>query len=197
MKRKIILASASKRRSQILSSCAIRHKVVPSRADETHSRKHSASWIVVHNARKKAEAVAKKRKDSLVIGADTLVRMDSHIIGKPETAKEAKGLLRRFSGNRIEVITGLCLIDTLSGKRVWGCEKSSLYVRKMKKSEIEKFFKLLGPYDKAGGFSMEGAGSMLFDDIRGSYFNILGLPMIKLKELFNKLKLDIVDFIGR
>ena len=195
MKRKIILASASKRRSEILASCGIRHKVVSAGIKEIHSIRRPTSWVVSHNAKLKAESISKKYKNAVVIGADSLVRMGNHLIGKPATESQAKAFLKKFSGKRIEVFTGLFLADTCSGKSAGGYEKSSLYVQKMGGKDIDKYFKLLGPYDKAGGFSIEGVGSILFDDIRGSYFNILGLPMIKLAELFKKIGLDIADFI--
>ncbi|MFH1868100.1 MAG: nucleoside triphosphate pyrophosphatase [Candidatus Omnitrophota bacterium] len=195
MKQIVILASASKRRSQILTSCGIKHKVAVSNAVEAHGKGASISAIVVKNAKAKAIKIAPRYKYALIIGADTLVRCGSSLIGKPRSAKEAKALLKRFSGKRIEVFTGVFVIDTLTGKAAKGCEKSSLYAQRLTKAEIDKFFKLLGPYDKAGGFSIEGVGSLLFDDIRGSYFNILGLPMITLRNLFKKLGLEILDFI--
>ena len=162
---------------------------------ELHTIKRPASWVVSHNAKLKAGGILKKYKNAVVIGADSLVRMGKQLIGKPRTEKEAKQFLRKFSGKKIEVFTGLFLVDTSSGKTAGGYEKSSLYVQKISGADIDKYFNLLGPYDKAGGFSIEGVGSILFDDIRGSYFNILGLPMIKLTELFKRLELDIADFI--
>jgi len=194
MKRKIILASASKRRSEILSSCGIKHRPLPSCVDEIDSKERPLLRTVCHNAKIKAAAIAKIQSAAIIIGADTLVRVNGYAIGKPRSAKEAKGLLRRFSGRRIEVVTGLYLIDGLTNKAVSGYEKSSLRVQKMSRPDIDKLFKLLGPYDKAGGFSIEGVGSMIFDDIQGSYFNILGLPMIKLRHMFKKIGLDITDF---
>jgi len=80
-------------------------------------------------------------------------------------------------------------------KKASGYDKSDISVRPISDAEAEKYFRLLGPYDKAGGFSIEGVGSLIFDDIRGSYFNILGLPMIKLAELFRETGFDILDFI--
>lgn len=195
MKKHIILASASKRRSQILASCGIKHRVAVSNALETRGRGLLISAVVVKNARAKAEKVAARYSNALIIGADTLVRAGKSLIGKPRSAKEAKALLRRFSGKRIDVVTGIFVIDTATAKKASSHEKSSLYAQKLSKAEIDRFFKLLGPYDKAGGFSIEGVGALLFDDIRGSYFNILGLPMITLRKVFKKIDLEISDFI--
>ena len=195
MKRLIILASASKRRSEILTSCGINHKISVSGVREIFRKDIPTASVVSANAALKARHAALIHKNSVVIGADTLVRMGTRLIGKPGSAKEAKRLLRDFSGNRADVYTGVCVIDTATGKSACGSEKSTVFVKEIDKRDVERYFKVLGPYDKAGGFSIEGAGSFVFDDIKGSYFNILGLPMTKLAELFKKIGLDILDFI--
>jgi len=183
----IILASASERRSRILSECGIKHKVVPGAVEEGPD--------VLENAVKKAENAAGRFKDAIIIGADTLVVHDGDILGKPNSEDTAKEMLARFSGSEVEVYTGLCVIDTGTGKKASGAEKSSLSVHELADERIDKYFKLLAPYDKAGGFSIEGVGSLVFDDIRGSYFNILGLPMTKLAELFGEIGEDILDYV--
>jgi septum formation protein len=194
--KKIILASASERRSRILDECGIEHEVVPSGVEETMGEKQDISLVVEMNAVWKAEEIAGSRKDAIVVGADTLVVHGADILGKPADEKEAKMMLRKFSGTDVDVYTGLCVIDASSGKKASGSEKSSLKVVKLAEEEVEKYFRLLGPYDKAGGFSIEGVGSLLFDNVRGSYFNILGLPMIKLRELFGKIGEDIISYVN-
>lgn len=194
--KEIILASASERRSQILTSCGILHRVVPSGADEIMDKDMHIAEIVETNAGKKADLVSGNEPQAIVIGADTLVAHDDDIIGKPDDEKAAKGLLTRFSGGEIEVYTGLCVIDSATGIRVTAVEKSDINVSSLTSEEVERFFRLLAPYDKAGGFSIEGIGSMLFDDIKGSYFNILGLPMIRLKMLFKEAGLNILDYVN-
>jgi len=104
-------------------------------------------------------------------------------------------MLKAMSGKTISVYTGLCVIDSKRKKMISGYERSKVTVKKIRPAEISRFFKLLGPYDKAGGFSIEGVGSFIFDDIKGSYFNVLGLPMAKLKELFEKIGADILKAI--
>jgi septum formation protein len=195
--KKIVLASASKRRSRILEECGIFHEVRVSEYPEDHREGEKVWDIVAHNALKKAEAVASSERDAVVIGADTLVAHGDLVVGKPSDEHSAKKLLSMFSGNRIEVYTGVCVIDTSSGKRACAIDKSEIFVKEISDEETEKYFALLGPYDKAGGFSIEGVGAMIFDDIRGSYFNILGLPMIKLSKVFNDVGLNIADHIVR
>ncbi len=188
----IILASNSRRRQEILASCGIKHRVIPSNAIEYMTISKLPEQVAMINARIKAEAVAKKIESGYVIGADTVVLLGKKIIGKPKNSNHAKKMLKEMSGKTISVYTGLCVIDAESGNLISGYERSLVTVKKLKDEEIPMYFKLLGPYDKAGGFSIEGAGSFIFDNIKGSYFNILGLPMAKLKDIFEKLGVDIL-----
>ena len=191
----IILASNSKRRHEILALCGIKHKVVASNAMEYMTVSRLPEQVAMINARIKAEAVAKKFKSGYVIGADTVVLLGKEIIGKPKNAKHAKEMLKEMSGKTISVYTGLCVIDIKKENLISDYEKSLVTVKKLKTKEIPAYFKLLGPYDKAGGFSIEGVGSFIFDDIKGSYFNVLGLPTAKLKEMFEKLGVSILKEI--
>ncbi|RKY41482.1 MAG: septum formation protein Maf [Candidatus Makaraimicrobium thalassicum] len=203
--KEVILASASERRSRILSDCGIAHRVMPSGVEESVDKNRHVSEIVQINAAAKAEAAAgaagggndSGSEGPVVIGADTLVVHGRDCLGKPDGEDAARDMLKRFSGTEVEVYTGLCVILPCEGKKAAGFEKSSLRVALLTDSQVERYFRLLGPYDKAGGFSIEGVGSLLFDNIRGSYFNILGLPMIKLRELFEQAGLDILDHIGK
>jgi septum formation protein len=153
--------------------------------------------VAMINARLKGEVVTKKFKSGYVIGADTIVLLGSKIIGKPKNASHAKKMLKEMSGRIIAVYTGLCIIDVKRGRLISGYEKSFVTVKKLKAKDINRYFKLLAPYDKAGGFSIEGVGSFIFDDIKGSYFNVLGLPTAKLKEMFEKLGVDILKHLSR
>jgi len=193
--KRIILASRSKRRSAILTSCGIPHNVVPSRAKEIHASAEKPKAIVMRNARIKAEAVLRCRNSGVILGVDTLVLFKGKLIGKPRDEGEAKKMLRAFSGNRLLVYSGIHVIDADSGKTAIGFDVTSLKIKKIPGKDIEKYFNLLGPYDKAGGFSIEGVGSIIFDDIDGSFYNVLGLPMGKLQELFQKIGLDLLDFV--
>lgn len=189
MKHKIILASASKRRSRILNECGLPHKVAISNVREKMDHKKGAVFSVLYNARLKAEKVAEKYREGLIIGCDTVVLLGKHLIGKPKTRKEARALLGAFSGKTILVYTGLTVIDARSGRSESAFDVSKIRVKKLTRGEADKFVKLAGPHDKAGGFSIEGPGAFIFDNIEGSFYNILGLPPMKLDELFEKLKI--------
>ena len=116
-----------------------------------------------------------------------------HLIGKPKTRKEARALLKAFSGKTIVVYTGLCVIDVKKRTSASGIDVSKVRVKRLSRKKIDKFVKIAGPHDKAGGFSIEGPGAFIFDNIEGSFYNVLGLPMMKLNELFEKLGVDLLD----
>jgi septum formation protein len=193
--RELILASASERRRNILNMCGIAFEAVVSDASEDMDASKHVSDLVKINAARKAEAVSADNPQAVVIGADTLVAHGEDILGKPGDEKAAREMLKRFSGSDIEVFTGLAVIDGKTGKMAIGVDRSELNVVPLSENEVDRFFPIMGPYDKAGGFTMEGPGAMLFDDIKGSYFNILGLPMMKLRMMFSEVGLDILDFV--
>ena len=193
--RELILASASERRRNILEMCGIRVKVVVSDAREDMDSSKHVSDLVRVNSELKASAVSRLHPSAVVIGADTLVAHGEDVLGKPGDEKAARDMLKRFSGSDIEVYTGLCVMDGKSGRKAVGVDVSELNVVPLTGEEVDRFFPLMGPYDKAGGFTMEGPGAMLFDDIKGSYFNILGLPMMLLRKMFGEVGLDILDFV--
>jgi septum formation protein len=192
MKHRIILASASKRRSKILKECGIAHGVVVTNVPEKMDDEKGARFNVLHNARAKAEKAAERYHQGFIIGADTVVLLGKRLIGKPKTKKEAKSLLTAFSGNTILVYTGLWVIDAERKKSASGVDVSKVHIKKLSRRKIDKFVKIAGPHDKAGGFSIEGPGTFIFDNIEGSFYNILGLPMMKLSELFEKLGVHLV-----
>lgn len=194
--KKIVLASGSTRRHNILLDCGIDHTVFPTGIDEIMDETIPVDELVKINAEKKSSKAASVFESSIVIGADTLVYCEKKVIGKPKDPKEAKDILRKLSGNKAEVFTGLCVIDSGSSRKTVDYDKSTLYPLRLKEDELERFFGLLGPYDKAGGFSIEGLGGLVFDEIRGSYFNILGLPLIKLRKMMKDVGVDILDFVG-
>jgi len=200
--RQIILASASRRRSDILSSCGIGHEAIPSNIKEIHPAKKHIISSVIKNAERKVRGIYKGIKDthraSCIIGADTLVALGNEVIGKPVNERDAKNILRKFSNADIDIYTGLFIIDTGTNRFASGYEKSSIHVSDIPEKKIDTYFKKLGiSFDKAGGFSIEGAGSIIFDNVKGSYFNILGLPMGKLNSLFSEIDIELLDFCDK
>lgn len=194
--KRVVLASASKRRDRILTDCGIAHIVRPAAVEELFVQDMPTADLVKKNAELKALATAGERvEDAVVIGADTLVRLGDELIGKPENEQKALELLEKLSGAEVEVFTGLFVIDTGTGRSSTISQRSVLYPTDLTNGELEKYFDFLGPYDKAGGFSIEGPGGLVFDDIRGSYFNILGLPLGGLRKVLKDIGIDILDLI--
>jgi len=197
-KNMLVLASKSRRRTEILKSCAIKHKIFVTNAKEIKGGVGAycnTPLLVVKNAKIKAFAAAKNFQAGIILGVDTVVLFKGKNIGKPNNEAHARRMLKSFSGQKIAVFSGLCLLDKANGKFACGVERTDLKVKNIQDRDIEKYFLKLGPYDRAGGFSIEGPGAIIFDDIKGSYFNVLGLPMGKLSDLFEKLGYDILDFM--
>jgi len=196
MKYRIILASASKRRSKILKECGIKHEVVISGVSEEIDNRESPKVNVLLNAQAKGRKVASKYTQGFIVSADTVVLVGKRLLGKPRTKKEAKEFLKLFSGKTLFVYTGLCVFDAKKQVAVGEVEESKIYVRKLSEKEINRFVKIAVSHDKAGGFSIEGPGTFIFDDIQGSFYNILGLPMHKLNYLFRKLGVDLLEEVS-
>lgn len=193
MKPLIILASASERRARILADCGITHKIVASNASEIMDSAKGPSYNALFNACLKARTVAKNLKKGFIIGADTVVLSGRKLVGKPRDKTHARRLLREFSGRTIAVYTGLCVIDAATGKQAKAVTVSQVKVRTITGEMATRFIKVSGPVDKAGGFSIEGPGAFIFDDVQGSFYNILGLPMMELYRLFEELGVDMLD----
>jgi septum formation protein len=195
MRKKIILASASKRRARILQETGIPFTIEVSHVEEVAPENDTPRNNVIVNARLKAHAVARNHRSGLVLGVDTVVSFREHIIGKPRDLKEADSFLKKFSGKSLTVYSGMCLIDAKTNKRVSKVTTTKVRVKKMTARMRAKMLELLDPLDRAGGFSIEGIGSFIFDSVDGSFYNVLGLPTIDLYELFKKMGIDLLDYV--
>jgi septum formation protein len=175
--------------------CRIPHRVCPSGAREHKGAGARPSAVVVENARRKAFAVASRLEEGIVIGADTVVFLDGKIIGKLKTKEKVRSVLRDLSKKISFVYTGLVVIDVSRGMRAEGHVRTKIKMKKIADEDLDSWLARIGPYDRAGGFSIEGPGSILFPHIEGCYFNILGLPMAKLYDLFRAVGHNLLDFM--
>ena len=175
--------------------CALPHRVVISNIREENGSAWGPRSCVLDNAYRKARSVANRFKKGIVIGADTIVFLDGKIIGKLKRKKAVKASLRRLSEKISYVYTGLAVIDAESGRCVKDYVKTKMKMKRIGESDLELWLKLIGPFDRAGGFSIEGPGSILFPRIEGCYFNILGLPMSKLYDMFERLGFNLLHFM--
>lgn len=183
---KLWLASSSPRRIQLLESLGLPFEARTSSAEEADLFDGSVEATVIENARRKAEQVASTitDKQSIVIGADTLVAMGNRIMSKPRDKAEAIDNLRRFSGGNHRVLTGLVLVSKEFGSRAV-CAQSKVHFRKLTEEEIEHYVGTKEPYDKAGGYAIQGIASLFVEKVEGSFSNVMGLPI---EELLIQLK---------
>jgi len=182
--RKIILASSSPRRKELLQLLGLQLKVVKSDVDEKLNPRLGPQSQAEDLSRQKAEAVARKFPDAIVIGADTLVVIGTEIFGKPKDLVDAERMLKKLNGKMHEVITGFTIIDTKTGKRITKSVITKLLMRRLTSGEISAYIKRETVSDKAGSYAINGVGAIFFEKIVGDYYNIVGLPLYALsKEL--------------
>lgn len=178
---KIILASASDRRKDILSQVGISYEVMPSSIDEDAIQADTPAALVEALSAAKAEDIAERlTKNFVIIGADTVVVKDNSILGKPSDEAEAAKMLQMLQGNRHEVYTGVTLISVSpEGKGLI----DTFHVRTivdmipMTAAQIDAYIKTGEPMDKAGAYGIQGRGAAYIQDIAGNYYNVVGLPI--------------------
>jgi septum formation protein len=184
--RKIVLASASPRRKELLEQCGIKPEIIASDIDERISNNHTPEEITMSLSFQKAMEVALRIGEGLVIGADTVVVLDDEILGKPLDEEEAFSMLRRLSGKCHRVITGFSIIDAEGTERVVDYETTNVYFRSLSDQEISGYISTGECDDKAGAYGIQGKGALLVEKIEGCYFNVMGLPISKLNHSLKK-----------
>ena len=196
MKRKIILASASPRRKDLLEKLDLDCSVCPADIDESLLPDEDAAMYPLRTAVQKAMAVAKTAEDALIIAADTVVAVDDDILGKPRDEAEAKAMLQRLSGREHIVITGIGVVDTVSGRTLSATEQTIVYFHPLRDEEIDAYIATGECMDKAGSYGIQGKGSLLVRKIDGDYFNVMGLPLSRLYRLLLNIDADILKKTG-
>lgn len=186
---KIILASRSKRRIELLKEIFKKFDVFPSNIKENLIRGESPERYVLRLAQEKAVSVASmmREEDGWVLGADTIVVLGDQILEKPWTIEEAREMITSLQGNVHEVITGFCIINIKMSTRISRTVKTKVKMRKVNGDEIEGYLRTGEPLDKAGGYAIQGAGGEFIDFIDGSFSNVVGLPLEEVREAFIQL----------
>ena len=180
----IVLASASPRRSELLSKLGLKFDVEPVFADESHHGINSAKDLVMFLALKKCQAALKCREyanSTLIISADTVVSHKT-IMGKPSSLDEAREMIISISGQSHSVFTGVCICNTSSKSFDVFYDETKVFVKKLSPVQIENYIKSDEPYDKAGAYAIQGIFGKYIDHIEGSFENVVGLPIQKLSE---------------
>lgn len=173
----IILASASPRRSELMTLAGFRFDVICADIDEIVPEKALPQEVVMSLALQKAQAVAKDHRKSAVVGSDTVVALDGKILGKPRSESEAAEMLRSLSGRIHKVFTGVAII---CGEKVTSFfEETEVEFYPLTDQEILDYVATGEPMDKAGAYGIQGRGAVLVKRINGDYFNVMGLPISK------------------
>lgn len=184
--KKIILASQSPRRKQLLQETGIKFETFVKQGIEENTGnlkgKKAALFLAAHKANQYQDLL---NEDTIIITADTIVCLKGEIINKPENADEAKKMLNKLSGKKHEVITGVCI--QTNQKKILFAEKTKVYFKKLCNKEIDFYVQNYKPFDKAGAYGIqEWIGYIAVEKIKGSYFNVVGLPVQKIyRELQN------------
>lgn len=173
--KKIILASSSPRRKELLTTAGVEFEIHVKDVDETIPEGTPPEEAAKMTAAKKAAAVAEDYADCIVIGADTIVVANGKILGKPRDEADAKAMLSMLSGIEHEVITGVCIIRDATPETFAQISKVKFY--DLTEEEISAYVATKEPMDKAGAYGIQGLGCRLVERIEGDYFNIVGLPV--------------------
>lgn len=182
----MILASASPRRRELLSYSASSFEVRPADVDETVPDNISPEETAEYLAVKKAKAALKANPYDDIIAADTVVILDGEIMGKPRNINHAREMLRRLSGKTHKVITGVCVCSRGRTESFSECTEVTFY--DLTDSEIEAYIQSGDPMDKAGAYGIQSPGGTLFvKEIKGDFFNVVGLPVARLHRLLIKM----------
>lgn len=190
---KIVLGSGSPRRKEILSFFSIPFvQVSPSFDESSLLFGGDASAFVTEMAEKKALSLAGKYKDP-ILTADTIVFCHNKIYMKPKNQKDAFQMLRELSGNTAEVYTGVCVY--YQGKAITKAEVSKIIFQNLTDDEIKRYHEKFDCYDRAGGFYIQKAGSIIAKEIKGCFYNIMGLPINTVKELLLTIGIDLWDYL--
>ncbi|MEX2045320.1 MAG: Maf family protein [Opitutus sp.] len=174
---RLILASASPRRRELLAGLGVPFEVVTAEVTEHEDPSTDPHAMVAHNAALKADWVASRHPDAVVLGADTTVFLDDHALNKPRDAADARAMLRRLSGRIHTVLTGLAVRRLADGLRIDERVASEVIFKPLDEATIEAYLARVHTLDKAGGYAIQEHGELIVAGHRGSFSNIIGLPL--------------------
>ncbi len=194
MQKEFILASSSPRRKELLSSIGLKFKVCPAlNFSEENTENLLAHELVLRNAIGKAEEIAKKFPNALVLGVDTVGAFHDHILEKPKDYEDAFRMLKILQGNTHEVLSGLCLIA--NGKKSTFIESTHITFLPLTDAEINEYLKIGEWTDKAAAYGAQGLASIFIKGFDGDYFNVVGLPIYRLNLMLKDFDIDLLDLV--
>lgn len=185
---RLVLASASPRRAEILGTTGWQFEVLPVDVDESARSGEDAVNYVQRLALAKAELAAQRSPSLTTLGADTVVVIDEMILGKPRDDKDARRMLRILSGRWHKVLTGIALVNHSLSQQKTSYQVTEVKFAELSENEINWYVSSGEPLDKAGAYAIQGLGARFIEGIRGDYFNVVGLPLRLLYELIEEFR---------
>ncbi len=186
---RLVLASSSPRRRELLALLGLRFEIRPADIDETPWPGEEARAYVSRLARAKAELLV--GEDELVLAADTVVVLGQDLLGKPDGPEEASRMLARLSGREHVVATGVALAHGASGRRAETVEISRVRMAELNRDDIDWYVRSGEPLDRAGSYAIQGLGALFVEEVQGNYTNVVGLPLPATARLFAGLGYDL------
>ncbi len=184
-KKRLILASNSPRRIALLKSLGYQFDIMPHRIEEHGYDNDLPTMLVQHLAFLKASDVAKRVDNSIIVSADTIVLHNKNIFGKPKDIHDARRILSILSDSEHDVVSGVCVIEAPSKKKLLRTAQTHIKMKRMTEEEIEMYIRSGEPIDKAGAYAIQGMGRKFIEKIDGSYSNAVGLPLEILQEMLS------------
>ncbi len=185
MNRKIILASTSLRRKELLSKTGLIFEVVTGNYEEDMTLPLQPKELALLLSKGKAQSLASNYHDAIIIGADTFVSYQNQVIGKPYTKEKAKETLQMLRGNCHSIITGFTIIDTKDNRVFSEAVETKVYFKNYTDEEIDDYIATGEPLDKAGAYAIQGLGVKLVEKVEGDYDNVMGLPIENIIKALN------------
>lgn len=194
----LVLASSSPRRKEILKKSHLFFQTFSVEISENMNENMSLDEALMELSRRKAEAVIETfgeefLKPSIVLSADTVVVYENEVLGKPKDQEEARVYLERMSGSKHLVKTAFCLWNQKTAKMITEVETSEVFFKTLEEETITRYIQTEEPYDKAGGYGIQGEGRNFVDKYTGSFYNIMGLPIEKILEISKELNWNLKE----
>jgi len=167
-------------------------QVIPPAIEENWDFNDLPPDLVMRLARDKARSVSLEHEKATILAADTIVVKDGHILGKPHNFHEACNMLSQLSGSEHVVITGICLLNRASDLELVEYETTKVFFRELSSQEIVRYVSSGEPFDKAGGYGIQGRGALLVSGIEGCYYNVVGLPLAKLQTMLKSVGISLL-----
>lgn len=185
---KIILASNSPRRKELLDLAKIKYEVMPANIEEKLNENLSVTDQIEDIAYKKVKHIKNKINDKIILGADTVVLIDNKILGKPHSKQDAKEMIQLLSNKTHQVITGCCIYNHIEDKYILFHEITDVTFYDISEKEILQYIENPSIYDKAGAYAIQEDAALFVKKINGDYYNIIGLPIAKVYNILKEIK---------